>query len=278
MGSAANPVFTLRQLIPRSILAGRWVVVLVCYLDDSGKDPQSRITTLAGFIAPEACWEAFELTVKPIFDEFGVDVLHAKPLHDTDGSFAGWTINKKRAFVTRICEKMRGVIPLGVAMSAVKEAYAGDLPERPRKRQTTAYAFCFNSLLDKIFADIRVGKQANEDGVAFVLEAGHEHNPDAERVFHDLQRKFPIPIRSISFVGKASCYAIQVADLFAFHVRRHGAAQEKVPPEMRKTVPPDPMLDIIQRYVPAWAIIAERFGRGTHGTAHQNLFFSPRSS
>jgi hypothetical protein len=38
----------LRQLVPPFLLAGKWIVVLVCYLDDSGKDPQNRITTIAG--------------------------------------------------------------------------------------------------------------------------------------------------------------------------------------------------------------------------------------
>jgi hypothetical protein len=149
----ANRALTLRQLIPRSILAGRWVAVLVCYLDDSGKDPQNRITTMAGFIAPEICWEAFELTVEPVFVEYGVEILHAKPLHDTDVPFDGWRTGKKRAFVTRICEKMQGLIPLGIAMSAVKGTYADEA--RKRKRTNTAYA-----------------KQANQDGVAFVLEGG----------------------------------------------------------------------------------------------------------
>jgi hypothetical protein len=31
--------------------------VLICYLDDSGKDPQNPITTLAGYVARDAAWE-----------------------------------------------------------------------------------------------------------------------------------------------------------------------------------------------------------------------------
>jgi hypothetical protein len=34
--------------------------VLTCYLDDSGKDPQSPITTLAGYVAPDTEWPIFE--------------------------------------------------------------------------------------------------------------------------------------------------------------------------------------------------------------------------
>jgi hypothetical protein len=78
--------------------------MLVCYLDDSGKDPQNSITTLAGYIARDTQWEAFEAEVEHWFKEFGVRVLHAKELHDTDGDFKGWTVLKKQAFVSRVCQ------------------------------------------------------------------------------------------------------------------------------------------------------------------------------
>ena len=34
--------------------------MLICYLDDSGKNPQSAITTLAGFVADQKQWTLFE--------------------------------------------------------------------------------------------------------------------------------------------------------------------------------------------------------------------------
>src|SRR5215472_15478983 len=36
---------SLLQLPPRAPEIGRWIAVFVCYLDDSGKDPQNPITT-----------------------------------------------------------------------------------------------------------------------------------------------------------------------------------------------------------------------------------------
>ena len=77
----------LHQLIPASILAGRWIVVLVCYLDDSGKDRENRLTTLAGYIARDTAWQAFETDVERWFTEFDVKVLHARDLHASDGEF-----------------------------------------------------------------------------------------------------------------------------------------------------------------------------------------------
>jgi hypothetical protein len=43
--------------------------VLVCYLDDSGKDRQNPITAVAGYIAKDDGWKTFESEVEPIFVE-----------------------------------------------------------------------------------------------------------------------------------------------------------------------------------------------------------------
>ena len=242
----------LSQLIPRSILAGRWVAVLVCYLDDSGKDSQNRVTALAGFVAPAIHWEAFEIAVEPVFREHGVDVLHTRQLHNTDGCFKGWSINKKRAFVGELGRHMAPFIPLGLCVGAVKSTYALRAEQSGRKRTVSAYTFCFNVIVDWLFTDIRVGQAANRDGVAFVLEAGHERNGEAEQSFYDIQKRHraDITLGSMSFVGKTNCRAIQVADFLAFYARRHGGAQERAAPEKRAGIKPDPLMEIMTRHVP----------------------------
>ena len=39
--------------------------MLKCYLDDSGKDPQNSITTIAGYAATAQQWTAFETDAEP---------------------------------------------------------------------------------------------------------------------------------------------------------------------------------------------------------------------
>ncbi len=97
-------VFGWHRLIPPNLLAGRWIVVLVCYLDDSGKDPQNPVSTIAGYVAREAAWAAFESEGESWFSEYGVNILHAKDLQDTDGEFSGWPVLKKQAFVREYAE------------------------------------------------------------------------------------------------------------------------------------------------------------------------------
>src|ERR1700730_1758524 len=92
----------LHRLVPGNLLARRWIVVLVCYLDDSGKDPQNPITSLAGYVAKDTSWQGFEIEFEPIFDDCGINVLHARDLENTDGEFTGWRKLKKQAFVSRL--------------------------------------------------------------------------------------------------------------------------------------------------------------------------------
>ena len=85
---------------------------------------------------------------------------------------------------------------------------------------------------------IRVGNKANEEGVAFTLEEGHDHNPEAEWNIGVVTELFDIAekIKSVSFVAKTSCRAIQAADLLAFYSRRHANELLKASPREQASV------------------------------------------
>ncbi len=239
--------------------------MLVCYLDDSGKDPQNPITTLAGYAATEDQWRGFETEAEPIFTDCGVEVLHTKDLHHTDGEFAGWRVLKKQAFVARICVALSHHARLGMSASAAKAIYARRAAQSGRKRTITPYAWCFNLIVEWVLTDIRIGRTAHEEGVSFILESGHQNNVEAERVFHDVCRLHEDAaqvLRSISFVPKESCRAIQMADLLAFYSRRHGAAIYKAPTRDKERVRQSPgtMLNIIAERMPYRPFVATDFG------------------
>jgi hypothetical protein len=178
--------------------------VLVCYLDDSGKDRENPITTLAGYAATEAQWRGFETEVEPIFAEYGVKILHTKDLHNTDGEFEDWRLLKKQAFVARICSALSHYEPFGMSASAAKAVYAKRATESSRKRTITPYAWCFNLIINWVLTDIRIGRIAHEEGVSFILEMGHQNNVEAEKVFHDvrkLQAKFGFSAIALSWTS-----------------------------------------------------------------------------
>jgi Protein of unknown function (DUF3800) len=237
--------------------------VLVCYLDDSGKDPQSRITNIGGYIAREDEWKTFESEVEPWFSEFGVNVLHAKLLHDTDGDFKNWTVLRKQSFVARIFQVASRHVPLGLAAGAVKDAYENGVVERGERglRTVRPYTFCFNLLIDWILTDIRIGREANTDGVSFIIEAGHENNPEAEQQFHDIRKRHKLEnvLRSICFVPKVHSRAIQIADLLAFYSRRYGALLENLTPAERDGLNPGTIINVMSERIPHRTYVANSF-------------------
>jgi len=243
--------------------------VLVCYLDDSGTDPQNRILTVAGYAGAGEQWAAFEAAVEPVFAKYEVRVLHARELEAGDGDFKGWTVLRKQAFVAEVCLKLSKHVPLGVSMSVLKEAFAERAKERGRRRTVTPYTFCTNVILDWILTDVRVGRVANTDGVAFAIEAGNRHNEEAKLNFEAVVRQHDLGgiVKSVDFVDKGSCRAIQVADLFAFYSRRHGAAMEAASPEERAEAVKSPgtMLNIITESIPHRAFVATDFGPNAQG-------------
>jgi len=203
--------------------------VLICYLDDSGKDPQSHVTTLAGFVAREENWKSFEKEVEPIFNKRRIEILHANDLEGTRREFKGGRRLQKQAFVAEICQVLSRHSMLGVSMSCVKTTYDARAKQSKRKRTTRPYTFCFNVILDWLLRDIRTGRAVFEEGLAFILETGHENNPEVEQHFYSVRKlhKLEKTLRSICFVPKDNCRAIQIADLFAFYSRRDSAAIER---------------------------------------------------
>jgi hypothetical protein len=253
----------LRQLVPASVLFGRWIAVLVCYLDDSGKDPQNPITTLAGYIAKESGWAAYEAQVERWFSEYGVNILHAKELHDTDGDFNGWPRLKKQSFVSRICLARAPHLMMGLSMSAAKGTYQLHKSERRPRHTVSPYGFCFNNIIDWIFRDIRIGPLSNVEGVALILECGHENNAEAEKEFCAIKEQHPDIanlLKSITFVSKGSCRAIQLADLLAFYSRRDSVAQFEAYQQQRESYEIDIMIKILTENLPHRGFVATDFG------------------
>jgi hypothetical protein len=235
----------------------------VCYLDDSGKDPQNLAATLAGYVAEEGSWANFEAEVEPLFAKYRVGILHATDLHGTRGDFEGWTVLKKQSFVAQFCRVLSRHALLGVTMSAAKVEYKAAADRSTRKSTVTPYTFCSNVILDWLLTDIRVGKKANKEGVTFVLEAGHENNPEAEWNIGVVTHMFDLAekVKSIGFLSKSACRAIQAADLLAFYSRRH--ANELLRATSREQakllVDPGQMLKIIAENLPHRAFVANGF-------------------
>jgi hypothetical protein len=222
--------------------------VLACYLDDSGKDLQNPITTIAGYVASEDAWAKFETEVEPIFAERSVSILHAMDLQGTRGEFEEWSVLNKQAFVARIAQVAARHISMGVSMSALKGTYKDHANYRAEseRRTVTPYTFCFQVVCDWLLRDVRIARRVHTEGIKFYLEEGHENNGQAEVEFHYVRENFKLEnvLYSIEFVGKTHCRAIQLADLIAYYSRRDGIALLKAH-EAKVGQEIDPMIRIL---------------------------------
>jgi hypothetical protein len=211
------------------------VVVLVCYLDDSGSDPQVPAITIAGYIAAIGAWEEFEPPARALLDREQIDYLHGKLFHHNKGPFKGWGQTKKLEFVTELYDLLRPQVLVGVAFSAIKEELKRRNAETGLNRHTSAYGFAFLALANMILTDPGLRSWVALDGwdVSFIVEEGHRNDGDLVRVFGEVKRALERQdgighkMKSISFVDKKSCTAVQMADFLAYHVTRRISAIEK---------------------------------------------------
>jgi hypothetical protein len=65
--------------------------------------------------------------------------------------------------------------------------------------------------VDWLLRHIRVGRAVHSEGVALILESGHENNPQAEIELNWVREHFEIQnvLKSISFVPNNHCRAVQ---------------------------------------------------------------------
>jgi hypothetical protein len=171
--------------------------------------------------------------------------------------------------VSRVCQPRPDHLMMGLSVSAAKDTYRLRAAERGRKRTATPYAFCFNVLVDWIMRDIRIGPVSNTEGVAFVLESGHENNAEVEKEFHAIKQQHPDIahlLESICFVSKESCRAIQLADLFAFYSRRNDAAMYRARMAGQDSYKIETMIRIVTENLPHRAYVATDFGPNAPGS------------
>ena len=78
-------------------------------------------------------------------------------------------------------------------------------------------------IMTRIITDRQIAPLVDKHGISFLVESGNNNNSEIEQFFQRMSKQpaFGGALRSISFVAKNSCRAIQLADFFAFYGRRH---------------------------------------------------------
>ena len=203
---------------------GEFSLVLACYLDDSSD--QSTVSALGGYVARTEDWRRYEKLAPEVYRKFDLKVLHTKDLHATKGEFEFWTGEKKLNFVEELFDAAKSCGVIGVS-ACVRNSTAKKFKRLNRSKQKI-------SVLGLLFARVVLSFNIQRGfypvphpcpDLSLIIETGNCHNNGVLEHFNLVREKgsgFEFA-KELSFVGKKDCYAIQLADFWAFYSRRHGS-------------------------------------------------------
>lgn len=200
-------------------LSGRITLVVVAYLDDSGKH-DSAVVTMAGFVSRARDWTLFEQGSEALFLESGVNVFHAKEFSNGKDDFRGWTDARKREFAEDWFDVAESAgIMRGISMSVVKSNFDDARREHKLLPNTSAYGYCLHIICKTIFQDQEVWDAIETDQFSVVLESSRKKSDrGVGNTFDRLMDENGLTdhIQSFSVARKDSSRALQLADYLAY--------------------------------------------------------------
>jgi hypothetical protein len=122
--------------------------VLWYYCDES-YDNDKGVFTVAGLIAEESEWRAFEKRWHHIPNKFGVSRFHGSHLNAREHEFEGWDHKKSKQFtsklIARITERKVHLVSCSIMLKPYKK-----LPVLAKNRLGTPYELCFKHCITLI--------------------------------------------------------------------------------------------------------------------------------
>ena len=100
--------------------ARSYVMALVCYLDDSGTDPQCPYVVMAGYLTTLDSWQVFEAEAAKVMERYGVTYIRGRDLFASDGDYEGWTFDQKVRFITEINAVLSPNIGIALTFACLK--------------------------------------------------------------------------------------------------------------------------------------------------------------
>jgi hypothetical protein len=207
----------------------RWVhvfVILTSYFDESGTHDGSPTTVMAGAMGHAGQRSRFQRDLDRVRKRHGFRVLHSTEFKHRSGEFKGWSPLQCVALLNDLADitadRLMEAVAFHLDNAAYDREYRGG--ETPRKlRLDTRYGLCFRLCLEHLSLDairrLRSHPKSDQSRMRVVLESGHRHAGDAERIFHEkagaLQGLGINLLESITFADKALCAPLMVADFLA---------------------------------------------------------------
>jgi hypothetical protein len=206
--------------------------MIVCHLDDSDSTV-GPVIVLGGHVALDTTWKAFEPVADAYMSSWGVEILHTKDFHRSDGIFKGWSRNKKEEFADGLFSIASRYNILGIFASARKSDVKAIIRKNTGFQNMSPLGLCFGHIISAIMMKMHISR-GDRPPLSFVVESGHKNNSNLVKYFDWLKRQGEGPRRdlsSITFAAKNDSRAIQMADFLAFYGRK--SAEDLIGPITR---------------------------------------------
>src|ERR1700733_2027534 len=199
----------------------------ISFVDEAGpaKDPNQRSLCLAGLLAKESAWRAFETEWTNACAAAGLTKpFHMKDLAAQRKEFKDWPEPRRQALLGRLLTAIRnaGAIPIGSVISL--DGYRS-LPEKDQARFKDPHFLAFQTLTYQIAAAAGVHLEAGTVTMVFAHHPEHSDGLSNTRELWEAVRKYNPIIRLFmeSYVSSEQTGqpGLQAADLWAYELRHH---------------------------------------------------------
>jgi hypothetical protein len=197
--------------------------------DETGKQPGSEVSVVAGFLARCKQWECFTEKWIEVLESYRVPAFHMNDFvnergpKNPDWPYTGWTPQKRDAFVRELVRVARDYTLLGFCGSVSVKDYDEVTPEYLKKDTEHPYHFSLQNVFDNVLETLQdklpLLLLPNEQ-VSFSFEQQDQFQKKAEEIFARVKKRDTFNrLGSIEFVAKGN-RAHEAADLFAYRMRK----------------------------------------------------------
>jgi len=199
----------------------------VSYADETGhsKDPQRTFFCLAGLVAREESWKAFDLEWRAACAEEGVTLpFHMKDLAAFQEQFQGWSEEQRRRLLGKLVAAIRGAgaVPVGSVVS-VNDYNA--FPPNLRTKLKDPYFMALQPLTWNLAVAASLEMPPGPVSMVYAYHPEHSHGRgNSEELWQAFRRGNPIIAHFMESYGSAEpkdCTPLQAADLWAYELGHH---------------------------------------------------------
>lgn len=208
------------------------------YFDESGKD-NSRILTLAGYIATKEQWDEFAREWSAVLKDEGVKIFHMKDFENGYGEFKeedGWTRERKIAVQKKLIGIINRRTNIGIFSSVDLPDYEECMRGWRREYYGTPYTFLVKNCLSQV--SLWAMHFRRREPIAYVIEHGAGYNHEINEAFraafaNDIKREM-MRLGSLTFETKQRAIQLQAADMLAYEAWKDVCNSGLAPDKRRK--------------------------------------------